>query len=104
MRRSWLFIATLSTIYLSGCYSVNRDEFTKFARSIVEIGDRFSDAEAKLNAKGFRCDHKSFAPSISCTRDRGGILYSCIERINLGLISNNRVGKVEIPQIVCASF
>lgn len=90
---------------LNGCYTLDQEKFDAYASQTVKAGMPLAEAGARLVAEGFACDRKSFAPTVSCSRQRGPLWppYSCIERINL-VPAGAIVGKVEVPPIICASL
>lgn len=97
-------IALLLLLPLAGCYTVNQPRFEAYAAKRVKVGMPMSESIRNLVSDGFKCDAKSAAPAVTCTRMRDSILpYSCIERINIRKTADV-VSAVEVPSIACAGL
>jgi hypothetical protein len=99
----YLFICSC---FLTGCYNVNESQrqLNKLAMYLVPKHTPLADAEERLEKKGFSCDHVSFSPVVACTRSRQAFLYTCIERVNLGISDEETVVSSEAAKILCAGL
>jgi hypothetical protein len=71
---------------IPGCAGMSPEDNQRLSTEInntVSVGMPLTTAKEHLAKAGFSCDERSYAPSISCTRMRDNILYSCIQRANL---------------------
>lgn len=100
----YLFICSC---FLTGCYNVDesQNQLNRLAVELVPKHTLLAEAEERLKNNDFSCDYVSFAPAVSCTRSRQAFLYTCIERVNLGISADGgAVVSVETPKILCAGL
>ena len=92
--------------FLTACYNVNdsQRQLNKLAVDLVPMYTPLADAEEHLKKKGFSCDHISFSPVVACTRSRQAFLYTCIERVNLGISDEETVVSSEASKILCTGL
>jgi hypothetical protein len=75
-------------VMLSGCPGMSPKDNAEFRDYVVETlspGMPFVKALQILAKDDFQCDDRGAAPAVTCIRQRGGFMYTCLYRILLHL-------------------
>ena len=105
-RLSLLFIILLLT--LAGCPGMSpkdNEDFRSYAEKTISPGMPFVKAIQVLTREDFVCDDRGAAPAVTCIRQKGGFMYTCLYRILLNLDAERKtVLSATTPPIACGGL
>lgn len=91
--------------FVTGCQAPDQDKLDALAAASISTGDRLDDVMGRLDREGFKCDVKSSAPRVNCSRRRGSLVHACVENLILVVDpARNRVASAAAGKVACAGF
>jgi hypothetical protein len=101
-----VYFAFSLILLTSGCHTTSHERLAADIGAGIKPGMTISEASEHLVQEGFRCDPRTMAPSITCTKIQQSLLPStCVVRVNLRPSDNGQtVEIVDVPKLACAGL
>jgi hypothetical protein len=107
-----LFICSIFSMLLTGCFPLSGRDYDAFALKLIPIGTELFPAITLLDKKGYKCSTKvgfHITPEpkglfLYCTRSRPGFMYGCLQSIVLDIDENTWRVSSNNPEAACTGL